>query len=64
MHDPDANPFLLPLWLMLAVAVIVSVTVLAVNGLVPSSLIGLLAWIPWLITVVFGIAWEKTHPLS
>ena len=53
------NPFLLPMWLMLAVALIVSWLI----NVPLHTFIGFFAYIPWLIVVAALVIWERRHPV-
>ena len=50
-----SNPFLIPMWIMLAVALIVSFLI----DIPYATLWGLTAYIPWLITVIACEMWRR-----
>jgi hypothetical protein len=49
------NPFLVPMWLMLAVAIVVSWLI----DIPYHTLVGLWAWGPWAMTVIALFLWER-----
>lgn len=53
------NPFILPMWLMLAVGMIISWLI----DVPEKTLIGLFAYVPWLVTLAALFLWEKRHPV-
>lgn len=53
------NPFIMPLWLMLATALVTSNIVIFVGH----SLWGCVAWLPWVVVLSFTISWERRHPV-
>lgn len=51
------NPFIGPMWLMLAVAIVVADT----SVFVAHNPWGLVAWFPWLFTVTACALWTRRH---
>ena len=51
----STNPFMLPMWLMLAVGMIISWLI----DIPYHTLFGLLAYIPWLLTLIASFWWNR-----
>lgn len=49
------NPFLMPMWLMLAVGIVVSWLI----DIPYHTLLGLLAWVPFILVVIALASWER-----